>query len=125
MPVDKVFEEFQETVNMTVGELDAWEESDNRRVYAEKKSGGQPIDEPLDDVRRLLETPKDEWRDVDDGFNEVEEAEEVINFVGRMSEGQQGEPMSGTDPKLSKRDGSLLNWGRDPNEGKDFEGDRR
>lgn len=124
--VDDVFGEFNDTVNMSPGELDAWEESENRAVYVDRKSGGQPADEPLDDVRRLLETPKDEWADEDDGFNEVTEANEVLAFVGRMSEAEQGEPMPGTDPELSKRDASLLSWGRDPNpKSRDFVGDRQ
>jgi hypothetical protein len=124
--VDEVFDDFQDNVNMTVSELEAWEESDNREIYAGKKSAGQPIDEPLDDVVTLLETPKDEWRDVDDGFNEIEQANEVNAFVGRMSEGEQGDPMPGTEPELSKRDASLINWGFDPNpDSSDFVGDRQ
>lgn len=124
--VDEAFREFNETVNMSPGELEAWEESDNYGVYEDKKSGGQPIDEPREDVLRLLDTPKSEWEDTDDGFNEVEQANEVVGFVDRMSAGEQGEPMSGTDPGLSKRDASLINWGRDPNPGKsDFVGDQQ
>jgi len=42
-----------------------------------------------------------------------------------MSEAEQGDPMPDTDPELSKRDASLLNWGFDPNPDKrDFVGDR-
>jgi hypothetical protein len=123
---DKVYDQFQDTVNMTVGELEAWGDSQNYEEYEQRKSGGQPIDEPREDVIRLLETPKSEWEDKDDGFNEIEEAQEVNSFVGRMSEGEQGDPMPGTDPELSKRDASLLNWGFDPNPGtSDFEGDRQ
>lgn len=125
-PVDEVFEDFEETVNMSPGELEAWGDSENYDVYGERKSGGQPIDEPREDVLRLLETPKSEWADEDDGFNEVEQANEVLGFVGRMSEGEQGDPMPDTDPELSKRDASLLNWGHDPNPGRsDFVGDRQ
>lgn len=124
--VDEVFEEFNEAVNMDMGELEAWEESDNREVYGERKSGGQSLDEPLDDIMRLKSTPKSEWEDKDDGFNEVEQAEEAVNFINRMSAGEQGEPMADTDPGLSKRDASLLNWGHDPNPDEmDFEGDRQ
>ena len=123
---DKVFKEFQETVNMSPGELRAWGDSDNFEVYEGNKSAGQPIDEPREDVLRLLDTPKSDWRDEDDGFNEIEQANEVLGFVGRMSEGEQGDPMSGTDPPLSRRDASLLNWGFDPNpDTSDFVGDRQ
>lgn len=126
MPVDEVFEEFNDLVNMSPEEMDSWEESDNYDKYRERKSDGQPIDEPLDDVMRLKQTPKDEWRDVDDGFNEIEQAEEAIGFISRMKAGEQGDPMPGTDPPLSKRDASLLNWGHDPNpDESDFSGDRQ
>jgi len=123
---DEVFDDFHDTVNMSPGELEAFGQSDNFDIYADRKSGGQPIDEPREDVIQLLETPKDEWRDVDDGFNEIEEANEVLAFTGRMSEAEQGDPMPGTDPPLSKRDASLLNWGLDPNpDESDFVGDRQ
>lgn len=125
-PVDKAFRDFNDTVNMTNTELEAWKKSDNRDVYREKKSGGQEFGQPLKDVMKLNEKTKDEWRDVDDGFNEVTQAREVTAFVGRMSEAEQGEPMPGTNPPLSKRDASLLEWGFDPNPGKsDFVGDRQ
>jgi hypothetical protein len=123
---NRVFEEFNNTINMSPGELDAWEKSDNYAVYEDEKSGGQPIDEPREDVERLLETPKAQWEDTDDGFNEKAEAEEALGFIGRMSAGEQGEPMDNTDPELSKRDASLLNWGFDPNpDQSDFVGDRQ
>lgn len=126
MPTDDVFDEFQDTINMSPGELEAFGESDNFEVYEDRKSAGQPIDEPREDVVRLLETPKAEWADEDDGFNEVEQAEEAIGFVNRMSAAEQGEPMPGTDPELSRRDASLLNWGFDPNPDRsDFVGDRQ
>jgi len=125
--VDEVFSEFRDTVNMSPGELEAWRDSENREIYADRKSGGQPLDEPLDDALRLKETPKSEWEDSDDdGFNEVEEAEELINFVNRMSANDSGDPMPGTDPPISKRDASLIQWARDPNPGSsDFVGDRQ
>lgn len=124
-PVDEVWDEFNDTINMTAGELEDWEESANYRAYEERKNAGQPIDEPRDDIIRLLETPKSDWADEDDGFNEVEQAEEAIDFVNRMSANESGSPMPDTDPGLSKRDASLINWGFDPNpERTDFVGDR-
>lgn len=124
--VDDVYSRFQETVNMSPSELEAWGDSENFDVYADRKSGGQPIDEPREDVLRLLETPKSQWQHKDDGFNEVKQANEVLGFVGRMSKAEQGDPMPGTNPPLSRRDASLLNWGFDPNPGRsDFTGDRQ
>lgn len=126
MELDDVYEAFTDAVNMSPGELESYGDSDNFKEYEDRKSGGQPIDEPREDVIRLLETPKDQWADEDDGFNEVEQAKEAVGFINRMKAGQQGEPMPDTDPKLSKRDASLLNWGHDPNpDESDFTGDRQ
>jgi hypothetical protein len=123
---DQLFSEFQDTIDMSPSELEAFRDSEQREAYAERKSGGQPIDEPLDDVLRLKETPKSEWEDTDDGFNEIEEAREAVNFADRMSANDPGDPIPGTDPPLSKRDASLLNWGSDPNPDRsDFTGDRQ
>ena len=123
---DDVFEAFNDRVNMTVGELEAWKDSDNFDVYADQKSGGEDITTPVNDAIRLLETPKDEWGDKDDGFNEVEEANQLLSFTSRMQGVESGDPMPNTDPKLSKRDASLINWAFDPNPNKlDFTGDRQ
>jgi hypothetical protein len=126
MPKDEVWEEFQNRVNMTPGELRSWKDSDNFDVYRERKSGGEDITQPVNDAIRLLETPKADWKDKDDGFNEVEEAEQLLDFTSRMRGVNKGEPMPDTDPPLSKRDASLINWAFDPNPDKsDFVGDRQ
>jgi len=124
--VDDVFREFHDLVNMGAKELGTWADSDNYDIYEEKKSGGEPIDKPREDIQRLLNTNKENWRDKDDGFNEVEEANQAISFINRMSAVEEGDPMPGTDPELSKRRASLLNWGHDSRgQRTDFSGDRR
>lgn len=123
--VDEGYEDFQSTVNMTVNELEAWKDSNNYAEYQERKSGGQSGTEPIDDAIRLLETPKSQWEDEDDGFNEYEQAEELTSFVARASEIEPGDPIPNTDPELSKQEASLLSWGVDPNPDRaDFMGDR-
>jgi len=122
-PLD-MHEKFTDRVNMSVDELEAWKNSNQFDVYAEKKSGGEPVEKPVDDAIRLLETPADEWADEDDGFNEVKEANQLLSFTSRMQGNESGDPMPGSDPPLSKRDASLLSWGVDVDDGMDFEGDR-
>jgi len=123
--IGSLYDEFEARVNMSVDELRDWKDSEQFDTYAENKSGGEDIEQPVDDAIRLLETPEDEWKEADDGFNEVEEAEQLLDFTSRMQGVDSGEPMSGSDPPLSKRDASLLNWGLDPNpQREDFEGDR-
>ena len=126
MPTDELYDRFNDRVNMSVAELEAWKNSENFDTYAEKKAGGEDIQTPVNDAIQLLETPKSEWEDVDDGFNEVEEANQLMSFTSRMQGVEQGDPMAGSDPELSKRDASLINWGVDPSPGRmDFEGDRQ
>jgi len=129
MPFDdpgKAHDELDELTNMQPNELESWLESDQFDAYADAKSGGEPVREPAEDMLRLMETPKSEWEDTDDGFNEVEEANQAISFIERMRGNESGEPIPGSDPELSKRDASLINWGFDPNEDRaDFPGDRR
>ena len=124
--IDSVWDDFQSTVNMTVSELEAWKSSDNYEAYQERKSGGQEGTEPIDDAIRLLETPKSDWEDKDDGFNEVKQANELLSFTGRMGEVDPGDDIPGTDPPISKQEASMLSWAVDPNpERSDFTGDRQ
>jgi len=118
--LDKVYDEFKDNTNMTADELEAWKDSDQFDAYEDVKSGGEDINEPVNDAIDLLETPKDEWTS-----NDVDEAEQLNSFVSRMRGVNSGDPIPGSDPDLSKRDASLINWGFDPNPGrKDFKGDK-
>ena len=122
--VNDIFGEFQNSVNMGPGELHDWKDSEQFEKYTAAKSGGQEPTEPINDAIQLLETPKSEWSCEDDGFNECEEANELISFNSRMSANESGDPITGADPPLSKRDASLLSWGKDVNEDRaDFSGD--
>ena len=109
-----VHDELDDMVNMTPGELEDLTETKNWDIYGEQKSGGEELDKPVDDMIRLLETPADEYEDADDGFNEVEEANQAISFLSRMKGVEDGEPMPNSDPPMSKRDMSLMAWGFDP-----------
>lgn len=121
----QVHDELDALVNMQANEVESWLESDQFDAYADAKSGGESPREPAEDMIQLLETPKSDWQDVDDGFNEVEEAKQAISFISRMRGNESGDPITGTDPELSKRDASLINWGFDPNPKRsDFVGDR-
>lgn len=111
-----IHDELARETNMTPDELRDLKETKNWEIYGEQKSGGEDLDEPVDDMIRLLETPASEYEDKDDGFNEVEEANQAIDFLNRMKGVEDGEPMPESDPGMSKRDMSLLAWGYDPDE---------
>lgn len=118
-------ERFTDRVNMSVPELEALKDSQNYAEYQERKSGGQAGTEPIDDAIRLLETPASQWKCEDDGFNECDQAQELLSFTSRMSEVEQGDPIPDTDPEVSKRDVSLMAWALDPNPDEtDFQGDK-
>jgi len=110
----KIHDELANATNMTPSELDDLTETKNWDIYGERKSGGEDLNEPVDDMIRLLETPASEYEDTDDGFNEVEEANQALSFLARMKGVEDGEPMPNSDPPMSKRDMSLLAWGYDP-----------
>jgi len=112
----EIHDELANATNMTVGELRDLKESKNWEIYGEQKSGGEDLNKPVDDMIRLLETPASEYEDTNDGFNEVEEANQALSFLGRMKGVEDGEPMPNSDPPMSKRDMSLLAWGYDPDE---------
>lgn len=114
----RIHDELARETNMTPAELRRWRESENFDVYKRRKSGGEDIDKPLDDMITLLETPADEYDR--EGFNEIEEGKQAINFLSRMKGVEQGDPMPGSDPPLSKRDASLINWGFDPEPNDNF-----
>ena len=102
-----------------MAELEAFQESEYNEAYLESNSEqAQPGDEPLEDAIRLLETPADEYRDLDDGFNEVEEAEELLDFQ-RRTQGQIESQGLGenylTDARdMTKREAASIRWGIDP-----------
>src|SRR6056297_1150377 len=113
----QLHDRIDEVTNLSADELRAFKDSDFNATYNRVKSdAAQPGDEPLDDVIRLLGTPASEYRDVDDGFNEVTEANQALSFLSRMKGVESGSPISGTDPPLSKRDMSLYAWGFDPDQ---------
>jgi len=116
----KIHDDLAAETNMSPDQLREFKRSDNFEAYADAKTGGEPPEEPVDDMIRLLETPADEYRDADDGFNEVEEGQQALSFLSRMKGNDQGEPTPGTDPPLSKRDMSLYAWGFDPDQNDGF-----
>lgn len=111
---------FERVTNMTAEEgRQALEDPRNRAYKRRNSEKSQPGDEPLEDFIRLAETPASEWSDEDDGFNEVKQAEELLNFVDRTA--AQGadrppkdEALVEDEPHYDKQEWSLIRWGVDP-----------
>jgi len=73
---------------------------------------------------QLLETDRSDYRDVDDGFNEVEEGEELINYHARVqaqidSEGL-GTNYLTDEENMTKREAASIRWGIDPDEEREW-----
>jgi len=114
----QLHDELAGMTNMTPAQLERMKDTPEWQAYGEAKSGGEDLDEPVDDMIRLLETPRDEYSCEDDGFNECEEAQQAISFLSRMKGNESGEPVG--DTGISKRDFSLYGWGYDPDQNDGF-----
>jgi len=112
-------ERVDQVTNLTVEELEAFRESEyNEEYLAANSERAQRGNEPLDDVIRLLETPPDQWRDVDDGFNEIAEARELLDFQRRTqaqieSQGLGSNTIAEYDD-MTFREAASIRWGIDP-----------
>ena len=115
----ELYDRVEDITNLTVEELQAFKQSEFNDLYnARKSDAAQRKDEPLDDAIRLLSTPAEEWQDIDDGFNEVEEAEELLDFQRRTqaqidSQGL-GENYLTDQEVMTMREAASIRWGIDP-----------
>ena len=114
-----------DVVNLSADQLRAFKDSEYNAEYRNRNSQqAQPADEPLDDVIDLLETQADQWRDVDDGFNEVEEAEELLDYHRRTqpqikSQGL-GENYLTDAEDMTLREAASIRWGVDPDDEREW-----
>jgi len=112
-------------VNLTADELEAFRASEYNQDYLEANSDrAQEGNEPLDDVITLLETPPDEWRDVEDGFNEIAEARELLDFQRRTqaqikSQGLGSNTIAEYDD-MTFREAASIRWGIDPDDDREW-----
>ena len=121
----QLYDRLEQVTNLDADELRAFKQSDYNAAYLEVASAAaQPGDEPLDDTIRLLETPASAYRDVDNGFNEVEEARELLDFQRRtqaqiLSQGL-GENFLTDARDMQKREAASIRWGVDPDEEREW-----
>jgi len=111
--------------NLDVEQLEAFKASEFNTAYnAGKSDAAQPGDEPLDDVIQLLDTPDEQWRDIDDGFNEVQEAEELLAFQRRTQAQIKKQGLGEnylTDRELMQfREAASIRWGIDPDDDREW-----
>jgi len=118
---DRVFS----VVNLSLSELRAFRDSQYNEAYLDGNSSkAQRGNEPLDDVIRLLETPESDWEDAADGFNEVAEARELLNFQRRAqaqirSQGLGSNTIGGFND-MTYREAASIRWGIDPDDEREW-----
>jgi len=99
--LDKVYNAYKNSINMTYSQLKKWAENPLSRKASLSRG---PINRNL----RLLSKKKSEWNNRD-----IKDAKKTIAFNSRMKKVARGKPVS-KDTKLSKRDISLRNWAFNP-----------
>jgi len=114
MDPQQIHDELARKTDLTPGQLRDLKDMEGFQKYGEAKSGGEDLNEPVDDIIQLLETPADEYSCSDDGFNECEEGQQALSFIDRMEEVDPGENVPGTN--ASKQEWSMYAWGVDPDE---------
>jgi len=121
----QLYDRVEQVTNLDADELRAFKQSDYNAAYLEVASdAAQPGDEPLDDVIRLLETPASEYRDVDDGFNEVKEGRELLSFQRRTQAQIESQGLGEnylTDLEVMQvREAASIRWGIDPDDEREW-----
>jgi len=121
----QLHDRIDDVTNLSADELSAFKDSDFNATYNRVKSdAAQPGDEPLDDVIRLLETPASEYRDMDDGFNEIEEGRELLSFQRRTQAQIESQGLGEnylTDLEVMQvREAASIRWGIDPDDEREW-----
>jgi hypothetical protein len=121
----QLHDRIDEVTNLSADELRAFKDSDFNETYNRVKSdAAQPGDEPLDDAIRLLETPASEYRDMDDGFNEIEEGRELLSFQRRTQAQIKSQGLGEnylTDLEVMQvREAASIRWGIDPDDEREW-----
>jgi hypothetical protein len=122
---NELHDRFESVTNLEADGLREFKDSKFNAAYLEQNSEqAQEGNEPLNDAIRLAETPADEWRDKDDGFNEVEEAEELLDFQRRTQGAIESQGLGDnylTDEEvMPKREAASIRWGIDPDDEREW-----
>ena len=107
MTVDakSVIEEFQQTVNMTAGELNAWLQTEESKAVGQKESGHESIGHQSGQyIIELLSQRKADYTQDD-----LSQMKRVISYVHRHLAQRPSGELEHTRWRYS-----LMNWGHDP-----------
>ncbi|WP_193609986.1 DUF3140 domain-containing protein [Nocardioides lijunqiniae] len=100
-----VWQDWQDAVNMTAGELEDWLETDESRSVGQKDGGGESTGHRSG--RRIIEILRTRKGDLGDA--DVEHMEKVVGYVHRHLAQRPSGDVEDTAWRYS-----LMNWGHDP-----------
>ena len=106
--LDDVWDDWQQSVNMTAGELEQWLDSDESQAVGQKEDDGEATGHKSG--RRIVELLRTKKADLTD--NDVQHMAKVVGYVHRHS----AQRPSGDVTDTAWRH-SLMNWGHDPLKG--------
>lgn len=103
---EQVMEEFDETVNMSVDELEKWLETDESKSVGQSDDGGES--KGHESGRRIVEILEKDNEDISQ--DDIDHMRRVVSYVHR----HQAQRPEKEDIEDSRWRYSLLNWGHDP-----------
>jgi hypothetical protein len=104
--VDEVWDDWQQAVNMTAGELEKWLETDESTSVGQKSDGGEEST-GHESGRRIVEILRTKKGDLTP--DDAAHMRKVVGYVHRhLAQGPSG------DAHDSRWRYSLMNWGHDP-----------
>ncbi|MXO93974.1 DUF3140 domain-containing protein [Erythrobacter arachoides] len=101
----KVYDDFQDAVNMQPAEIEKWLDTDESRSVGQKDDGGESVGH--ESGRRIVEIKRTNKADLTD--SQYEHMQKVVGYVHR----HKAQKPDG-DIKQSDWRYSLMNWGHDP-----------
>ena len=104
--VDEVWDDWQEAVNMTAGELEKYLATDESQAVGDKGSGGGESTGHKSG-RRIVEILRTKKADLTD--DDADHMRKVVGYVHRHLAQRPGGDTTDTDWRRS-----LMNWGHDP-----------
>jgi len=100
-----VWDDWQDAVNMTAGELEKWLDTEESRSVGQKDGGGESTGHRSG--RRIVEILRTKKADLDDA--DVAHMHKVVGYVHRHLAQRPSGDVSETPWRYS-----LMNWGHDP-----------
>jgi Protein of unknown function (DUF3140) len=101
----QIFEEFDESVNMTRKELEEWLRTDESKSVGQSDGGGES--KGHESGRKIVEILQKEEDDITE--DDVDHMRRVVSYVQRHQAQGPEEDVENSDWRYS-----LLNWGHDP-----------